>query len=387
MADIPAHPGNRSRTPFRVACLGGGYYSAIGRCHNVALSMDDRFEVVAGCFDLASDENEYSALRYGVARERTHASLQELLDREAANVDAFVILTPTDQHANHVTQCLERRIPVICEKALGVSTKEIRNIESKLQQSGGFLAVIYNYLGYPMIRELRAMISAGQLGKVSQIHVEMPQEGFLRRDEHGEPVKPQDWRLHDHEVPTVALDLGVHLHAIIEFLTRETPTDVVAMAGNFGNFNDIVDNVACLAKYTGGLQCSFWFSKSALGYRNGIKVRVFGDKAAAEWVQTNPEFVQFSDCLGNRVIIDRASPGIRVANQDRYARFKAGHPAGFIEAFANYYYDVADALEVHLGAAKHGVDGDVYGLPTAMAGIKLFEAMARSATELRWVKP
>lgn len=376
--------GDRSRS-LRVACLGGGYFSAIGRCHNAALSMDHRFEVVAGCFDIDQEANVFSALKYGVPRDRTYSTIDELLSKESGNVDAVVVLTPTDQHASHVIQCLEYKVPVICEKALAVSMDEMRKMEEKLTSTNGFLAVIYNYLGYPMVRELRSMIAAERLGTVSQIHVEMPQEGFLRCDEHGEAIVPQDWRLRDHEVPTISLDLAVHLHAFVNFLTDEKPVDVAALGGSFGNFPGVVDNVFCISQYSGALQCSFWFSKSALGYRNGLRVRVFGDKGAAEWVQSDPEFIWFSDRFGARSVIDRASPGVQVANQDRYSRFKPGHPAGFIEAFSNYYYDLADSLEVRHGIAQHALDDFVYGLPTAMEGIKLLDAMARSARERRWI--
>jgi len=379
-------PRGHERKPLKVACLGGGYHSAVGRCHHAALAMDRRFEVVAGCFSLDPRDNEFSAAMYGVPPDRTYASLAELLRREAGQVQAFVILTPTDQHAGHVVECLDNGIPVICEKALAVSGEEIRTIGAKLEATSGFLAVTYNYLGYPMVRELRAMIAAGELGNVKQIQIEMPQEGFIRRDAHGDPVVPQDWRLRDHEVPTISLDLGVHVHSIVSYLTEQTPAEVVALAGSLGNFRNIVDNVVCIARYSGDLQCTFWYSKTALGYRNGLKVRVFGDKAGAEWLQENPEVIQFSDCFGKRSLLDRASAGIREANNARYSRFKAGHPAGFIEAFANYYADVADALEVHLNIARHAVHPSVCGLPTALEGITLLEAISRSAKEMRWVK-
>jgi len=378
--------GPRQRKLLKVACLGGGYHSAIGRSHNTALSMDHRFEVVAGCFDLDSRRNRHSAAMYGVAADRNYESLDQLLQHEAERVDAFIILTPTDQHAGHVLRCLDRRVPVICEKALAVSMEEITAIARALDTTSGFLAVTYNYLGYPMVRELRAMIAAGELGAVSQILIEMPQEGFLRRDEHGEPLVPQDWRLRDHQVPTISLDLGVHVHSIVSFLTGQQPLNVIALAGNLGNFRNIVDNVASIARYSGGLQCSYWFSKTALGYRNGLNVRVFGDKGAAEWAQGNPEYIQFADFFGRKSIIDRASPGMRVANEDRYSRFKAGHPAGFIEAFANYYADVGDALEGYLDSGNAKLQDFVFGLPTAMEGIKLLEAMSLSAKELRWVQ-
>lgn len=377
--------GKSARKPLRVACLGGGYNSAIGRTHITALSMDRRFTVAAGCFSLDAQENVFSAEAYGVAPSRMHGSMDEILAKEASKVDALVILTPTDQHASQVVKCLEKKMPVICEKALALDSDEISTIAAKVKETRGFLAVTYNYLGYPMLRELQAMIAAGDLGKVKQIQIEMPQEGFIRRSEKGDPIVPQEWRLRDHRVPTISLDLGVHVHSMVSFLTGETPEQAVAMSGTMGNFAEIVDNVMGLVRYSGGLQVNYWFSKTALGYRNGLKVRVFGEKAAAEWVQENPEFIAFATNNGKRSTIDRASGGMKVALEPRYTRFKAGHPAGFIEAFANYYWDVADALESHLGIVQHPENKHVQGAAMALEGMKLLEAMTLSSRESRWV--
>lgn len=376
---------NAARKPLRVACLGGGYNSAIGRTHITALSMDRRFKVVAGCFSLDAPENAFSAEAYGVEPSRLYNSLDEILAQETGRVDALVILTPTDQHASQVVNSLTKKIPVICEKALAVDSDEIETISAKLKEIGGFLAVTYNYLGYPMLRELRAMIEAGDLGQIKQIQIEMPQEGFIRRGEKGDPIAPQKWRLHDHRVPTISLDLGVHVHSMVSFLTGQKPEQAVAMSATMGNFAEIIDNVMGLVRYTGGLQVNYWFSKTALGYRNGLKVRVFGEKAAAEWVQENPEYIAFATNTGKRSTIDRASGGMKVALQPRYTRFKAGHPAGFIEAFANYYWDVADALETHLGIGQHEESRHVQGVDMALEGMKLLEALALSSRDARWV--
>ena len=166
----------------------------------------------------------------------------------------------------------------------------------------------------------------------------MPQEGFSRLDAQGNKPQPQTWRLSDGKVSTISLDLGVHLHHIIDYLTGEYPLQVVADAASYGWFDDVIDNVSCMLRYSGGLHCQMWYSKSALGQRNGLKVRVYGDKGSAEWLQIQPEELLISTVDGRREILDRAS-SVDVANLDRYNRFKAGHPAGFIEAFANIYYE------------------------------------------------
>jgi len=368
---------------LRVAFLGGAFDSAVGRTHRVAVEMDQRFELVAGCFSRRTEANTASAIKYGVNPDRAYKSLDHLIESECKSIDALIILTPTDQHERQVATCISSGLPVICEKSLVTTSSEAVSVKKHLLLQHGFLAVTYNYTGYPMLRELKYMISSGMLGKIQQIQMEMPQEGFARVCADGTPVVPQAWRLHDGQVPTISLDLGVHLHMMVRFLTNERPIEVVATGKSYGNFREIIDNVSCLAHYTNDVDCSIWYSKTALGYRNGLKIRVFGDKAAAEWIQEAPEYLQYSDNSGSKQIIDRASPHIKICNASRYTRFKAGHPAGFIEAFANYYYDVADALESYVQKTNN-TNEYVFGIEEALEGLNLLEAIERSRKTKQW---
>lgn len=369
---------------LRVAFVGGAYESAVGRAHRAAIELDQRFELVAGCFSRSIETSRASAIRYGVAADRAYDSLDELLLHEAKNLDAVVVMTPQDQHGPHVLSCLERDLPVICEKALVASVEEAEAIQRALSSQRGFLAVTYNYTGYPILRELRHMIQQGRLGKIQQVQIEMPQEGFLKLGANDQPVTPQEWRLRDAGVPTISLDLGVHIHGMIHFLTGETPQEVVATSQSYGNFNQVTDNVACLANYSNGMSCNIWYSKTALGCRNGLKVRVFGETGSAEWVQENPEFLYMADQRGSRFIVDRTSPGVDIANQPRYGRFKGGHPAGFVEAFGNYYCDIADELESYQHQKAVGTQGYVMGINESIEGLRMLEAIARSSRSKKW---
>lgn len=374
---------DKEQRQLEVAFLGGAHDSAVGRTHQIAVEMDRRCRLVAGCFSKSSEVNAETAHRYRVPRNRVYHDLNELLERERSVVDAVVILTPTDQHASQVIQCLEAGVPVICEKALATSSREIEEIRGCLERTGGFLAVIYNYLGYPMVRELREMVQRGFFGRVQQVQLEMPQEGFERVDPSGRPIVPQEWRLRDAEVPTISLDLGVHLHMLMRYLTGEVPLRVVAASDTFGNFSNVVDSVSCMIRYTNGVHANVWYSKAALGQRNGLSVRIFGDKGSAEWIQEDPENLYCADNKGGRWILDRADASIKLANQARYTRFKAGHPAGFIEAFANYYYDVADAL-IGFKEGQPVPSSNCFGVEEALEGLKLFEAIARSSRSEGW---
>jgi predicted dehydrogenase len=370
---------------LQVAFIGGGVNSAIGQTHRIAIELDQRLRLVAGCFSQDQKENQKSALAYGVPPERTYSSLNELLKSEVQSIDAIVILTPTPIHHNDILLCLKHELPVICEKALATSSAEIKSIKETLSAHKGFLVVTYNYTGYPMMRELKQLIRKGKLGNIQQIHIEMPQEGFSRRNREGLPNKPQDWRLKDTSIPTLSLDLGVHLHHIIDFLTEEKPLRLVATQNQFGAFSEVVDNSICIAQYTNSLVCNIWYSKSALGHRNGLRVRVFGSEGAAEWYQADPENLQFNDNKGHRTIMDRSCDEMEICSQDRYTRFKAGHPAGYIEAFANLYWDISDALESYISTREITTHNYVANIDKAYDGLIMLEAMVTSVEQEAWI--
>lgn len=365
--------------PLRLGFIGGALNSAVGYTHFNASRIDGHFRVDAGCFSRRPDINAETAQAYGIPQERTHASWQGLLEKERDALDALVVLTPTPDHRGIVIAALDAGFPVICEKALAVSSDECGQISAAVARNEGFLAVTYNYSGYPMVRELRRMIADGSLGTLQQIHLEIPQEGFLR-----EGAAPQVWRLRDYAVPTVSLDLGVHVHHLVHFLTGgKAPLEVVGDQSTYGHFSEIVDNVYCLAHYEDRLQVQSWFGKTALGNRNGLRIRVMGSLASAEWFQMQPEDLQLNQADGRRVLIDRGSNDADVARQMRYNRFKAGHPSGFIEAFANLYADIGGRLR-QFKSGEDTPSAFVYGARESEEGLRFLEAISRSAQTRKW---
>jgi predicted dehydrogenase len=191
-----------------------------------------------------------------------------------------------------------------------------------------------------MVRELREMIRNGVLGDLNQIHVEMPQETFARSG-----VNLQAWRQVDYSIPTVSLDLGVHVYHLLGFLTDNAKVMSKELK-EFSAFNSlgVVDNVYAWADLSGGITFAGWWGKTSLGYRNGLRVRVFGSKGSAEWEQSKPEYLTVARSDGGKEIIERGREDLLICNAPRYNRFKPGHPAGFVEAFANLYLDFHDTL-------------------------------------------
>ena len=143
-------------------------------------------------------------------------------------LDAVVILTPTDFHKDIIIDALRAGFHVVSEKSLATSVQEGEEIAKVIAETKGFFCTTYNYTGYPMVRELKQFIEDGKLGKIQQVQVEMPQEGFMRLGVQGEPPKPQAWRLKDTAIPKISLDLGSHLHNMVYFLTGERPERIVA---------------------------------------------------------------------------------------------------------------------------------------------------------------
>ena len=375
-----------NKNKLNIAILGGSINSAVGSAHIAALNLTTKYKIVSGCFSRNKTKNIETGIKYGIEFERIYDSLEDLIKNEKNNIDAILILTPTNQHKDQLIFCLNNNVPIICEKAMTSSLVEAQKIKKIQDLNKGFLVVIYNYLGYPMLRELKHLILNKKFGKINHIQIEMPQEGFKRLNSNSEPIIPQDWRLQDQHIPTISLDLGVHLHMMVKYLTGEFIESVCGTQETFGNFNNIIDNVNCLIKYSNNMSCSMWYSKVALGKRNGMKINIFGEKLSAEWIQEAPEYLTISNQFGNITKLDRASNDVNICNMPRYTRFKAGHPAGFIEAFANYYEDIAEALYDFKLTKNTKLNNECFGVVESLEGLSFLESLSNSSNTKQWVK-
>jgi predicted dehydrogenase len=206
------------------------------------------------------------------------------LAKKLAGLDAVAVLTPTPTHYEIVSKALEKGFNVICEKSLTLSSHEAENLKKAQKDNKSFLSVTHNYTGYPMLRELRRLIENADLGKINQIKIEMPLETYLNQEsEKSQPV-PQEWRLKDYNVSSISLDLASHIYNLINFLSGEKAEELIAVENTFGRFNQVVDDVNCICKFTNNLLCNIWFSKSAIGHRNGLRIRVYGSKGLSGMV-------------------------------------------------------------------------------------------------------
>jgi predicted dehydrogenase len=368
-------------TLIPLAFVGGSINSAVGNTHRIASQMDGRFELVAGCFSRNSEMNSRTAHSWGVPQDRLYGDWQSLIDSESVRESVLVLLTPTPAHEEILFYALEKKMRVICEKSLTTTVESTQQLIRLLNDDISRLYAVYNYTGYPMVRELKNLIRAGALGQLLHCEVEMPQEGFLRRNRDGSIVQPQEWRRSDSFIPTVSLDLGIHVLNLLRFVADVHPERVVATYQSRGNIPDVIDHVSVLCECTDNVKADLRFGKTSLGKSNGLAITCYGSETSATWVQSDPEYLIMSDPYGETSKIHRGSLTCEVASHLRYNRFKAGHPSGFLEAFSNHYFDIAEDL-----SGEQHDDSYTFTAQDALMDMQVLHAISESVQLGHWTQ-
>ncbi len=307
---------------YKLGILGGGTGSIAGKVHLIASQMDGCFRVIGGIFSHDEEKSKQSAEKYRLLH---FSSIKEMCD----SVDYVVILTPTPIHYQNLKELLQYDVKIIVDKPL---VANVSKFDLKLDNK--FVIVTHNYSGYPLVREIKALVSNGILGVIKKIIVNMPQESFFKPMK---PGYPQKWRLKDYEIPTIALDLGVHTYHLARFILGQNFEPFFCRTDSFSNFG-IVDDMSVLAKSKDAL-IELNFSKIMLGNSNPLVIEIYGDKAGVKWSQLDFENLYLSYKNGKKEILTR-SYAYYEANKPRYQRMAPGHPSGFIEAFSNIYNDI-----------------------------------------------
>lgn len=361
---------------MNIAILGGGINSAVGRAHISALRLQSDIELAWGYFSRDESTNRQSGSNYGFGENTIAPSYEQFIEEVRERADVAIVLTPTPAHFPQIKSLLETGVDVISEKALTTSADDAKKLHEISTRTNCKLAVTYNYTGFAMIRELHALIAQGTFGQVNCYDITMPSDGYVVVDEQGKPNVPQKWRQEDLTVPMVSLDLGVHVVNLAHFLGLGNVKQINSVQRSFGNFSDVVDTVMGFATIDDESLFNFSFGKAFLGSKNGLSVRILGTDASAEWVQENPDVINIAYRGGKLRTMRMGDNDLLEANKQRYNRFKAGHPTGFIEAFANYYEDVFSVFGKKPHA--HEASSFVQLSDHAVRGLEFLETVARS---------
>ena len=366
---------------FKLAFLGGGINSTIGNIHYLASKLDSRWRLVSGFFSRDRQVNVKSAKLYGVSVKRIYTNLTNFIENEKNKIDAVAVLVPTPDRTKYLIELIKNKIPIISEKPLVDNLEDCLNLKKKFTKNN-FLRVTYNYTGYPLVKELKNLIDRNYFGKIKQIHLEMPQDAFTLRTKR--KINPKKWRLVDSYIPNISHDLGSHLIALSTYLLNEFPNSVMCSYFQSSKFKSLIDNGYFWINFKSGIKGTIWISKSAPGIRNGLTLRVLGEKKGAKWLQTRPEELDLYNETGSIEKIDNLTFKLE-SYKKKYNRYKVGHPTGFLEAFANLYNEYADQLNLFL-KKKSNTNYKVFDINNSVYISKFFDSATKSNKEKKWIK-
>ncbi|MGB1154087.1 MAG: Gfo/Idh/MocA family protein [Paracoccaceae bacterium] len=345
--------------------VGGGQGAFIGAVHRIAARIDDRYQLVAGALSSDPDRAAASAAELGIDPSRSYNSFAEMAKAEAARpdgIEAVSIVTPNHLHADAAVAFLEAGIHVICDKPLSVSHAEGLRIKQSLQQSSAQFFLTHNYTGYPLIREARDMISTGKLGKIRVVQAEYAQD-WLAEPLETTGQKQASWRTDPKATGGGGAigDIGTHAYNLVQYITGLDAQELAADLTSFVPGRAVDDNAHIWLRFKGGAKGQLWVSQVAVGNENALRLRIYGDKGGLEWEQENPNILWFTPLGGLRQRVTRGSGELSEA-ATAATRIPAGHPEGYLEAFATLYSDVADVLiqnksADHLPNIVDGLDG------------------------------
>jgi predicted dehydrogenase len=343
--------------PLRLAVIGGGPGSFIGAMHRSAARLDGRYDLVAAVLSSDPDRSRSAATDLGIAGERAYGDAIELLDAEAERpdgVDVVAIMTPNDSHHRYIVAALEQGFDVICDKPMTNTVPEAVDVVRTVRSTGRVFCLTHNYTGYPLVRQARAMVEDGLLGTIRLVQVEYVQGGKASEDD-PDPAVGLPWRYDPvRGGPSLVMgDIGTHAHNLARFISRLEVSEVAAELGHVAPGRLVHDYGAAMLRFDNGARGSMWVTQAAAGVENCLRIRVSGTGGTLEWSQEAPTQLVFRPLNGAVRYLTPNGPDI-LPPAKRASRIVAGHPEGFLEAFANVY---ADAAEV-IAARRAGIPPD-----------------------------
>ncbi len=316
---------------IRLGMIGGGPGSVIGETHRIAARLDGMFDIVASALSSDPQRSRQAGIDLGIASDRAHGSWREMLEAEvlrADRADAVAIMTPNDSHHEICIAALEAGFHVICDKPLTHDLASARQVAAKVTEVNRAFCVTYCYVGYPMVRQARDMVLAGELGEIRQVHLHYVQSALAARD------LPTGWRMDPARSggSLVLMDIGTHAYHLGAFVTGLEARSLCADVGSAMPGRTVDDYAAALLRYENGARGSMWVTNAAAGSEHGLSFRIHGDRGGLEWHQEEPNRLLHRRQDGFEQILTRRlgpamSPGARMSNPHRH-RPSRGIPRG-----------------------------------------------------------
>lgn len=374
---------------LRLGMVGGGQGAFIGAVHRLAARMDDHYELLAAALSADPANARSSALALGLDPARAYEDYARMAQAEAARSDGIevvAITTPNHLHAPVARAFLEAGIHVICDKPLALTLAEGEALARLARQQRRLFALTHTYSGYPMVRHARELVSAGELGELRYVQVEYLQDWLANPIPPGQN-KQADWRADPARAGRAGClgDIGTHAYQLAAFITGQLPNALAAELHSFVPGRQLDDHLQVWLRYPQGMRGSLNASQVASGEENRLQIRLYGDKASLIFRQEAPNELWLTPIGGAS---QRLTRGRVESDAARHAsRVPAGHPEGYLEAFAQLYTDAA--LQIHALAAGEAPPPESLALTTVedgVAGMRFIEtSLASHAADGRWL--
>jgi predicted dehydrogenase len=375
---------------IRLGMVGGGEGAFIGAVHRIASRIDDHYELVAGALSATPDKARRSGQALGLAAGRIYddyASMAKAEAKRADGIEAVAIVTPNNVHAGPTYAFLKAGVHVICDKPLTVSLAEAKKMRDAVEKSGLVFALTHNYTGYPLVRRMREMVRAGDLGEIRLVQSEYPQEWLTAATE-TTGNKQAEWRVDPKRSGAGGSlgDIGTHAYNLADYVTGLELTELAAELTSFGAGRRLDDNAQIMLRYSNGARGAIWASQVAPGNENGLMLRVYGTKGGFHWRQDNPNYLFWTPLGQSTRIVTRGGSDSGEAAA-RVTRVPAGHPEGYLEGFANIYSEVALAIKAARVGKKPLKSAHFPTIEDGVKGLEFVEAAVKSSkANGKWVK-
>lgn len=373
--------------------VGGGLTSFIGPVHRKAAGIDGEIELVCGAFSIVPGESKATGEALYLNPNRVYESYEQMFEAEKKlpadqRIDFVSVVTPNHVHFGPSKMALESGFHVIVEKPISFSLDEAKTLQKVVDQTGLILGLTHTYTGYPLVKEAKKMVADGAFGEIRKVFVEYPQ-GWLSTLLEGTGNLQASWRTDPKQsgMGGAIGDIGTHAANLAEYITGLKITEVCAMLNTVVKGRLLDDDSSMLIRFENGASGVLMATQVAAGEENNLNIRIYGEKGGLEWKQEEPN-TMILKWMGKPKEIIRAGQSYLSDEAKAFTRTPAGHPEGYLEAFANIYRAFTKAVRDYqpgkkIDVAKYdfpGVDDGVHGMSFVQTVVE------SSKSDQKWTK-
>ncbi|MEM6964449.1 MAG: Gfo/Idh/MocA family oxidoreductase [Bacteroidota bacterium] len=378
---------------IRMGMVGGGRGAFIGAVHRMAAALDGEIELVCGAFSSNPEKSKLSGEDLYLPADRVYGTYQEMIEKEkqllaGERMDFISIVTPNHMHYGPAKLALENGFHVVCDKPLAFNLKEAKALKKLVDKTGLVFALTHNYTGYPMVKQAKMMIAKGKLGNIRKVVVEYPQ-GWLSTLLEGTEQKQAAWRTDPKRsgIAGAMGDIGTHAENLAEYITGLKISKMCADLSILVEGRLLDDDGNVLLEFDNGAKGILFASQISAGEENNLKIRIYGEKGGLEWRQQEPNTLVVK-WLDKPMEVMRTGVGKLYPEALAHTRLPAGHPEGYLEAFANIYRNFAMCVKAHLSGKKpKKIYTDFPTVDDGVRGMQFIEkVVASSKSKTKWTK-